>query len=57
MAVAKRLERAHEHVAPERIDHALAFFRALPLAVGLSLLLWGGLAAFAYGLYELVVLL
>ena len=52
MAV-KTLERTHGHVAPERVDNPLAFFRALPLAVGVSLLFWGSLAAFAYGLYEL----
>jgi hypothetical protein len=54
MAV-RTLARTPERVAPERVDNPLAFFRALPLAVGLSLLFWGSLAAFAYGLYELAV--
>jgi hypothetical protein len=51
----KTLERTSENVAPERVDNPLAFFRGLALAAGLSLLFWVGLAAFAYGLYELVV--
>jgi hypothetical protein len=50
----KTLERTREDVAHERVDDPLAFFRALPLAVGLSLLFWGTLAAFAFGLYELI---
>jgi len=50
----KPLERTREDVAPERVDKPLAFFRGLTLALGLSLLFWGGLAALAYGLYELV---
>lgn len=50
----RTLERSHEHVAPERVGDPLALFRALPLALGLSVLFWAGLAALAYGLYELV---
>jgi hypothetical protein len=50
----KTVERTREHVAPERVDNPLAFFRGLPLALALSVLFWGSLAAFAYGLFELV---
>jgi hypothetical protein len=50
----KTLERTEENVAPKRVDNPLAFFRALPLALGVSLLFWGCLAGLAYGLYELV---
>jgi len=53
----KTLERTREHVAPEHVDHPLAFFRALPLALGVSLLFWGSLAALTYGLYRLAATL
>jgi hypothetical protein len=50
----KTLDRTEEQVAPDRVDDPLAFFRALPLALALSVLFWGSLAALAFGLYELV---
>jgi len=50
----KTLERTHESIAAERVDNPLAFYRGLSLALALSILVWGSLAALAYGLYELV---
>ena len=39
---------------PVGTEDAIAFFRGLPLALALSLLGWGLLAAFAWGVYLLV---
>jgi hypothetical protein len=49
------LERTEEGVAPPAgPDNPITLFRALPLALALSLLCWGALAALAYGLYVLL---
>jgi hypothetical protein len=42
---------SHTTIEQEAVDVGL--FRALPLACGLSLLLWFFIAAFAFGIYEL----
>jgi hypothetical protein len=50
----KTLEPQREHAAPpHHIDNPIAFFRALPLALAVSIVFWGALGALAYGIYEL----
>jgi hypothetical protein len=39
-------------VNPDNVDE-LAFFRALPLAFGLSALCWTAIAALGFGIYSL----